>query len=206
MDLSTLKGYSLDIRVGDPDTVRICRGDITASPADAIVNAANEHLLPGAGVCGAIHRAGGPAIAEECRNIVRERGPIPTGYAASTTGGNLHARFVIHAVGPVWHGGSQGEPELLASCFRESMKIADDLKLASIAFPAISTGIYGYPVRETAEVALPTVAEFLRSAKSLVLVELVLFDRATLDVFAEFVQQARGPWTRQPFELCWGIQ
>ncbi len=206
IDLRNVKEYSFDIVVGDPDRIHIYRGDITASSADALVNAANEHLSPGAGVCGAIHRAGGPSIAEECRKIVQERGPVPTGQAAATTGGNLHARYVIHAVGPVWHGGFVGEPDLLASCFRESMKIADGLELASLAFPAISTGIYGYPVKDAAEVALPTIAESLRAAKSLVLVEIVLFDRATLDVFAEVTKQARGHWARQPFEVSWGIQ
>lgn len=206
MDFRSLKEYSFDIHVGDPDTVRVYRGDITASSADAIVNAANEHLLPGAGVCGAIHRAGGPAIARECERWVETHGPVRTGHAAATTGGKLHAKHVIHAVGPVWRGGSQGEPQLLASCFRESMRIADELKLASVAFPAISTGVYGYPVKEAAEVALPTLADTLRSAKSLVLVEVVLFDRATLDIFAEVATKARGPWTRQPFEISWGIQ
>jgi O-acetyl-ADP-ribose deacetylase (regulator of RNase III) len=196
IDLRSVKEYAFDIVVGDPDRIRVHRGDITTSHADAIVNAANEHLLPGAGVCGAIHRAGGGAVGEECKKIVQERGPVPTGHAAATTGGNLHARYVIHAVGPVWHGGSAGEPELLASCFRESMKLADGLKLASVAFPAISTGIYGYPVKNAAEVALPTIAESLRTAKSLVLAEVVLFDRATLDAFAEVAKQARGHWTR----------
>ena len=151
------------------------RGDITQYPADAIVNAANSEFLPGGGVCGAIHRAGGPAIAEECRRIRSECGSLSPGRVVATTAGRLQAKYVIHAVGPVWHGGDQGEADALSSCYRESMRIADELKLHSIAFPAISTGIFGYPLEQAAWVAIPTMIESLRSAKHLVLVSVVLF-------------------------------
>src|SRR2546421_297243 len=120
-------------------SITLLIGDITDEKADAIVNAANEHLAPGGGVCGAIHRCGGPQIWKECQAIIEKRGPVPPGFAVATTGGKLPARYVIHAVGPVWHGGSNGEPEMLASCYRESIRAADELKLVSIAFPSIST-------------------------------------------------------------------
>jgi O-acetyl-ADP-ribose deacetylase (regulator of RNase III) len=185
MDLARYKSYTVTIQVGDPDQVRLECGDITQYPVDAIVNAANSELMPGGGVCGAIHRAGGPAIVEECRRIRSERGPLPLGNAVATTAGRLPAKYVIHTVGPVWEGGDRGEAELLSSCYRESMRIADELKLHSIAFPAISTGIFGYPVEQAAWVAIPSLIESLRPAKHLVLVFVVLFDKATLDVFAK---------------------
>lgn len=181
------------LKVGDPDELRLLRGDITQYPADAIVNAANSELLPGGGVCGAIHRTGGPTIAEECRRVRSERGPIPTGKAVATTAGRLPAKYVIHAVGPVWQGGQHNEAELLAGCYRESMRIADDLKLHSIAFPAISAGIFGYPVEAAAWVAIPTLVERLRSAKHMVFVLMVLFDKATLDIFAAAAAAQRLP-------------
>ena len=151
-------------------------GDITTEQVDAIVNAANEHLLPGGGVCGAIHAAGGPAIATECRRI----GHCPTGGAVATTAGELPARFVIHAVGPVWHGGDRGEPELLASAYRSTLDEAARVGAASVAFPAISTGIYGYPAEEAATVAVDTI----RSAPTSVeLVRLVAFDDRTSEIY-----------------------
>ena len=189
------------LRVGDPEEVRLVRGDITKTPAEAIVNAANSELLPGGGVCGAIHRAGGPAIAEECRRIFSERGPLQPGQAVATTAGQLGAEYVIHAVGSVWHGGKQGEAETLSSCYRESMRIADELNLHSIAFPAISTGIFGYPVEQAAWVAIPTLIDSLRSAKHLVLVLVVLFDKPTLDVFASTALAQRKPGSGHPYEV-----
>ena len=141
--------------------IEIVRGDITHIAADAIVNAANQQLLPGGGVCGAIHSAGGPTIAEECRAYVSAHGPVPPGQAAATTGGRLPARHVIHAVGPVWHGGSAGESETLAGAYRSSLALAEELGLESIAFPSISTGIYGFPVELAAPVALRAVREWL---------------------------------------------
>ena len=177
--------YVVMLKVGDSDEIRLLRGDLTKYAADAIVNAANSELLPGGGVCDAIHRAGGRVIADECRRIRSERGPLPPGQAVATTAGRLPAKYVIHAVGPIWQGGNRGEPEVLSSCYRESIRIAEELKLTSIAFPAISTGIFGYPLEQAARVAIPSLIESLRSSRRLVLVAMVLFDKATLDVFAK---------------------
>jgi O-acetyl-ADP-ribose deacetylase (regulator of RNase III) len=139
--------------------LEVFEGDITALDVDAIVNAANEALAPGGGVCGAIHRAAGPELAAACRAI----GRCPTGEARITPGFRLKARHVIHAVGPVWQGGSAGEPELLAGCYRGSLALAAEHGLASIAFPAISTGIYGYPLEAATGIAVATVqAELAR--------------------------------------------
>jgi len=192
------------MRVGDPEEVRLLRGDITKYSADAIVNAANSELLPGGGVCGAIHRAGGPAIAEECHRICGERGPLLPGQAVATTAGRLDAKCVIHAVGPVWHGGDHGEAEMLSGCYRESMRLADELELHSVAFPAISTGIFGYPVDQAAWVAIPTVVESLRSAKQLVLVSFVLFDQTTFETFATAAMDQRRPASGKPYEFIIG--
>jgi O-acetyl-ADP-ribose deacetylase (regulator of RNase III) len=199
--------YMLHLRIGDadhPDEVRLSPGDITRLAVDAIVNAANSELLPGGGVCGAIHRAGGPAIAEECRKLRAERGPVAPGQAVATTGGQLQAKYVIHAVGPVWEGGDHGESELLCSCYREAMRVADDLKLHSIAFPAISTGIFGYPVEQAAWVAIPTVIDNLRSAKHLGVVQFVLFDRPTFDTFVKVATAQRRPASGRPYEIMTG--
>jgi O-acetyl-ADP-ribose deacetylase (regulator of RNase III) len=139
-------------------------GDITTdTEADAIVNAANESLLGGGGVDGAIHRAGGPAILEECRELRRTRYPdgLPAGEAVATTAGSMPARFVIHTVGPVWGQHAGREPELLAACYRNSLALAAERGLASVAFPAISTGVYGYPKPEAAAVASKAIKEFL---------------------------------------------
>jgi O-acetyl-ADP-ribose deacetylase (regulator of RNase III) len=137
--------------------ISIVQGDITGQATDAIVNAANSSLMGGGGVDGAIHRAGGPAILEECKKIVAQQGRLPTGQAVITTGGNLKSRYVIHTVGPVWHGGGRNEAELLRSAYYECLKLAAENKLASISFPSISTGAYGYPVDEAAKIAVSTV-------------------------------------------------
>lgn len=157
----------------------LVQGDITRQTTDAIVNAANSGLMGGGGVDGAIHRAGGPAILEECKQIVARQGRLPTGEAVITTGGNLKAKYVIHTVGPVWRGGASGEPELLASAYRESLKLAAENGLSAISFPSISTGVYGYPVDEAAEVALGAVIAFLQGATSVKEVYFVLFDGRT---------------------------
>ena len=160
-------------------TVRLVEGDITALPADAIVNAANSGLLGGGGVDGAIHRAGGPAILAECRRIRTDLLPdgLPTGQAVATTAGTLPARWVIHTVGPVYRG-SPDDPELLASAHRTSITLARELGARSIAFPAISTGVYGYPV----ELAAPIALAEARAADDLD-ITFVLFNRATLLAF-----------------------
>lgn len=171
----------------------IIQGDITRQNTDAIVNAANPGLMGGGGVDGAIHRAGGPAILEECKQIVSRQGRLPTGRAVITTGGNLRARFVIHTVGPVWHGGSGGEAELLASAYRESLKVAADNNLNSVSFPSISTGAYGYPVAEAARVAMTAVASFLREkATSIGEVVFVLFDAATFESYLSALMEIPG--------------
>lgn len=165
--------------------IELVTGDITRQPVDAIVNAANSTLLGGGGVDGAIHRAGGQAIIDECRVIRAGRGECPTGEAVLTGGGGLPARFVIHAVGPVWRGGDQGEPELLASCYRNSLRIAAERGFQTVAFPSISTGIYGYPVSMAASTALATVASFLSTEPVAPLrVRFVLFDPVTFATYA----------------------
>jgi len=166
----------------------IIQGDITKQATDAIVNAANPSLMGGGGVDGAIHRAGGPAILEECRQIVSRQGQLPTGKAVITTGGNLKARFVIHTVGPVWHGGNKGEPELLASAYQESLKVASENNLSSISFPSISTGAYGYPVAEAAKVAIRTAASFLKEQSTPIKeVVFVLFDSTTFENYSSVI-------------------
>jgi O-acetyl-ADP-ribose deacetylase (regulator of RNase III) len=165
--------------------IELVLGDITRQRVDAIVNAANSTLLGGGGVDGAIHRAGGPAVLDECRAIRAERGECPTGEAVLTGGGGLPARFVIHAVGPVWRGGDQGEPGLLASCYRNALRIAAERGFQSVAFPSISTGIYGYPVSLAASTALTAVASFLSSeAAAPARVRFVLFDPVTFATYA----------------------
>ena len=160
--------------------LELVRGDITAEDVDAIVNAANSRLAGGGGVDGAIHRAGGPDILAECRRL----GGCPTGDARITRGGNLPARWVIHAVGPVYRDGQHGEPELLASAYRRSLEIAVDHGLRTLAFPSISTGAYGYPIAAAAGIALGTTARFLADRPgTLDLVRLVLFSQTDLAVY-----------------------
>ena len=156
--------------------LEIVRGDLTTQDVDAIVNAANTSLLGGSGVDGAIHRAGGPAILAECRLL----GGCETGDAKATTAGELPARYVIHTVGPVWHGGESGEPALLASCHRRSLDVARELGARTVAFPAISCGVYGYPAELAARVAVAAVRE---NDHDLDLVRFVLFGDRTYDAF-----------------------
>lgn len=163
--------------IGAKVQIDLMPGDITKEGVDAIVNAANEALAPGGGVCGAIHRRGGPSIAQECARI----GHCPTGGAVATTAGDLPARFVIHAVGPVWRGGRAGEPELLASAYRSSLDEAARVGARSVAFPAISTGIYGYPLEAATVVAVAAVRGWEGSGVDLV--RFVCFDAAALEVY-----------------------
>lgn len=169
--------------------VSAIQGDITRQATEAIVNAANPGLMGGGGVDGAIHRAGGPSILEECQNIVAQRGRLPTGQAVITTGGNLKARYVIHTAGPVWRGGIANEAELLRSAYYECLRLATEKRLASISFPSISTGAYGYPVDEAAKVAVDAVLSFLSEREtSLREVALVLFDSHTYQVYSAVLQ------------------
>lgn len=163
----------------------LVQGDITRQSVDAIANAANASLVGGGGVDGAIHRAGGPAIMAECDRIRAADGGCPTGTAVVTTAGKLDAKAVIHTAGPRWRGGKGGEPELLASCYRSCLALAAEHGFRTIAFPSISTGIYGYPIEQAAEVALREVAAYLESnAAALDEVRFVLFSSEDLAVYA----------------------
>jgi O-acetyl-ADP-ribose deacetylase (regulator of RNase III) len=161
------------------DRIEIEQADITTLQVDAIVNAANTSLLGGGGVDGAIHRAAGPGLLAECRSL----GGCPTGQARLTKGYNLPARFVIHTVGPVWRGGSFGEPGLLAACYRNSLTVAADHGLRAIAFPSISTGAYGYPIESAARVAVDTVREVLSRSTMPEEVTFCCFSRDDLAVY-----------------------
>ena len=161
-------------------TLELIQGDITKAEVDAIVNAANSELIGGGGVDGAIRRAGGDEIEQACAEIRRREGGCPTGKAVITPGGDLHANYVIHTVGPVWQGGDSGEAELLASCYKESLQLAVDNDIQSVAFPSISTGIYGYPTEKAAAIALTAVKEFvLQDTVVPIVIQFVLFDEAT---------------------------
>ncbi len=173
--------------------LHIIQGDITQQSTDAIVNAANPSLMGGGGVDGAIHRAGGPAILDECKQIVARQGRLPTGKAVMTTGGNLTAKYVIHTVGPIWHGGNKGEPELLASAYHESLKLAAENNLNSISFPSISTGAYGYPVNQASKLAIDAAITFLsHSTTSLREVVFVLFDSQTFGAYSSALRDIGG--------------
>ena len=165
--------------------IDVIAADLTTLRVDAIVNAANERLLGGGGVDGAIHRAAGPALLDACRAIPEVRPGVrcPTGEARLTNGFGLPARLVIHTVGPVWHGGSRGEPALLAACHANCIRLADERRLTSIAFPAISTGVYGYPIDLAARVAIEATRAALTDAGSIRRVVLACFNDATRETF-----------------------
>ncbi len=164
--------------------IEVVQGDITKEAVDAIVNAANKSLLGGGGVDGAIHRAGGPAILAECTKL----GGCETGDAKITTGGDLPARYVIHTVGPVYRDGNHGEPEKLAACHRRSLEVALENGVKTVAFPAISCGVYGYPIPDAAKIAVGAVAEFLKAHEGIDLVRFVLFTRDVFDDFADALE------------------
>jgi O-acetyl-ADP-ribose deacetylase (regulator of RNase III) len=163
--------------------------DITKETTEAIVNAANSSLLGGGGVDGAIHRAGGPSILQECKRIVAKIGTLPAGKAIITTAGRLPAKYVIHTVGPVYGGGRQHEAKTLASCYRESIRIADDHAIKSLAFPSISTGAFGYPVHEAAEIAIRAIVETLPSCAQVEHVRCVLFDISTCQAYVRAAEK-----------------
>ena len=177
----------MDFKLGQT-TLFLEGGDITKQKTEAIVNAANSRLAGGGGVDGAIHSAGGPSIMEECRRI----GSCPTGQAVITTGGNLRAKYVIHTVGPIYQGGTKGEARLLASAYRESLKLAQEKGLRSLAFPSLSTGAYGYPLEEAARIAVETVIRYLQENPVFDRVGFVLFGppafQAYLTAAREFLE------------------
>ena len=190
MEGKEAKGMEVTIK---QTKLSLVQGDITKQATDAILNAANPSLMGGGGVDGAIHRAGGPAILNECKQIVAKQGRLPTGEAVITTGGNLKAKYVIHTVGPIWHGGKGDEAELLASAYRESLNLATERNLTSISFPSISTGAYGYPVDEAATVAATTVDSFLNEqTTSLREVVFVLYDTRTYESYCSALQETAG--------------
>jgi len=175
--------------------------DITAESTDAIVNAANSSLLGGGGVDGAIHRRGGPAILAECRQIVSRIGRLSAGQAVITTGGQLVAKHVIHTAGPVYQDGQHGEAETLASCHRESIRLADEHTLRSLALPAISTGAYGYPVSEAAPIAISSALDALTSATNVTQCRFVLFDLAILRAYERAAERLHRSNRTSPFRM-----
>lgn len=176
------------------ESVSITTGDITKLAVDAIVNAANETLLGGGGVDGAIHAAAGPRLLEACRAIPQVRHGVrcPVGDARITPGFALPAKFVVHTVGPRWHGGDNGEPELLASCYRSSLTLATENRLSAIAFPAISTGIFGYPLQAAARVAIRTCVDHLSRATTPISISLVAFREADAEVLRAALREYLG--------------
>jgi O-acetyl-ADP-ribose deacetylase (regulator of RNase III) len=175
-------------------TMRLVRGDITEMETDAIVNAANSSLMGGGGVDGAIHRKGGPKILEECKRIRATEWPqgLPTGKAVITGAGNLKTRHVIHTVGPVWHEGNHGEPDLLAQAYHNSLRLAVEKGLKTVAFPSISTGAYGYSIEDASRVALEAVKEFLEKQDNLDEVVFVLFSERALEVYVDEAKKVFG--------------
>ncbi|VYU63673.1 O-acetyl-ADP-ribose deacetylase [Metakosakonia massiliensis] len=173
--------------------MQVIQGDITTLTVDVIVNAANSSLLGGGGVDGAIHRAAGPSLLEDCKRVRQQQGECPAGHAVITGAGNLPAKAVIHTVGPVWRGGSEHEERLLEDAYRNSLRLADDNNFTSIAFPAISTGIYGYPKAAAAEIAVNTVAAYLRGYTRLEKVIFVCFDSDNAALYQRLLAQRGTP-------------
>jgi O-acetyl-ADP-ribose deacetylase len=181
--------HSVRYRIGPKATLELVMGNITDETTDAIVNAANSSLLGGGGVDGAIHAAAGPSLLSECKKIREQRGPLPPGQAVTTSGAKLKARYVIHTVGPVWQGGKVNEPQILESCYCNSMEQANLKVCASVSFPSISTGAFGYPVRPAAQIALRTIADLLHEPRSVKLVRFVLFDDSTYKAYAAAAEE-----------------
>lgn len=169
--------------------IRLVQGDITGMGVGAIVNAANSELRPGGGVCGAIHAAAGPALSQACADYVIGNGPVAAGEAAITSGFHLAARYVVHAVGPVWNGGGSGEAEQLASAYRSAVLAAETKGVETMAFPSISTGAFGYPVDQAAQVAVQALAQALGTSRSVREVTIVAFDEETYDAYRTALEQ-----------------
>lgn len=167
--------------------IQLLQGDITRQPVDAIVNAANSSLMGGGGVDGAIHRAGGPAILDDCRAIVARQGGCKTGEAVITTGGRLAAKYVIHTVGPVWNGGKNNEEEKLANCYANSLQLAVEHGIKTIAFPNISTGIYHFPKEKAAHIAIDTIKKFISKSDSITTVVFVCFDDENYKLYKQLL-------------------
>jgi O-acetyl-ADP-ribose deacetylase (regulator of RNase III) len=180
---------SVRYRIGSEATLELVMGNITEENTDAIVNAANSSLLGGGGVDGAIHTAAGPVLLAECKKIREQRGPLPPGQAVITPGADLKARYVIHTVGPVWQGGKVNEPQILESCYCHSIEQANSKFCASVSFPSVSTGAFGYPVGPAAQIALRTIADHLHQPKSVKLVRFVLFDERTYNAYAAAAEE-----------------
>jgi O-acetyl-ADP-ribose deacetylase (regulator of RNase III) len=181
--------HSVQYRIGSKATLELAMGDITDETTDAIVNAANSSLLGGGGVDGAIHQAAGPSLLAECKKIREQRGPLPPGQAVTTSGADLKARYVIHTVGPVWQGGKVNEPQILESCYCNSIEQANLKSCTSVSFPSISTGAFGYPVVPAAQIALRAVADLLHEPRSVKLVRFVLFDQRTYKAYAAAAEE-----------------
>jgi O-acetyl-ADP-ribose deacetylase (regulator of RNase III) len=181
--------HSVRYRIGSNATLELVTGDITDETTDAIVNAANSSLLGGGGVDGAIHQAAGPSLLTECKKIRDLRGPLPPGQAVTTSGAKLKARYVIHTVGPVWQGGKVNEPQILESCYCNSMEQANIKSCASVSFPSISTGAFGYPVGPAAQIALRAIADLLHQPRSVKLVRFVLFDERSYKAYAAAAEE-----------------
>jgi O-acetyl-ADP-ribose deacetylase (regulator of RNase III) len=184
----TTLGPHVRYKIAKGSSLELLLGDITEETTDAIVNAANSYLVGGGGVDGAIHRAAGPQLMEECRKVREQRGVLPPGQAVSTPGARLKARHVIHTVGPVWTGGEKNEPQLLESCYTHCMEEAERLGCVSISFPSISTGAFGYPVKPAAQIAVRSVAGFLHRLRSVRLARFVLFDLYSHNTYIEAAQ------------------
>ncbi len=175
-------GHKVEI---DSCILELVMGDITQQDTEAIVNAANEELIPGGGVDGAIHRAGGPSIAKEARKI----GHCPTGSAVITRAGDLKAKYVIHAVGPIYRDGRHGEPDLLASAYHSALNLCLEKGISSLAFPSLSTGAYGYPLEEASQIAIETIISFLQKHKRPSLVRIVLFSKKAYDIYTKTLEK-----------------
>ena len=181
----------MEIRIGST-IIKLIKGDITKEKVDAIINAANSSLMGGGGVDGAIHRAGGSEILKECKIIVDKQGRLPTGEAVITTGGLLPAKYVIHTVGPVYHNGKNQEPQLLRNAYYNSLKTGVENKIKSIAFPSISTGVYGYPIKEASKIALNTIIDFLKKEKhDYTEIKLIVFSDHDHSIYEELFKHSK---------------